>query len=372
VIDHAPAGDRPGHPRAKPAIRPASAGGMVVAFSAAVLRPGLFALVAVATAAGPIRAQGTDPLAVSQIDYRLVEGPEGSDTIVLIHGLGSTQHTFKRVVAELSRKYTVLVYDQRGHGRTAARGDDYSTEVLARDLKVLHDHLGLGVVHLLGHSLGARTAVRYAAMFPDDVQSLIVEDMELRPWTYSAKERKGIARAGERLRDHPQIFSSKEEAARSLAPLMLGKPAEQLARARSLVDRKTDQLPDGRVRLLYSPYANHRYLYQSRGEDLGPALAAIPVPVLFISADEKKPIITEEGMAHLRQHRPGARIVRIRDSGHAIHRTHQQEFVAVVDGFVSENARARTPRRGAARHERSPSARARALRLPRRQARRGR
>jgi len=339
-----------------------------------MLRRARFALVAVAvvvSAGGTIRAQGTDPLPVSSIDYRLIEGPEGSDTIVLIHGLGSTQHTFNRVAAELSRKYTVLIYDQRGHGRTAARGDDYSTEVLARDLKGLHDHLGLGKVHLLGHSLGGRTAVRYAAMFPDDVQSLIVEDMELKPWTYSEKEKKGIARIAEALRDRPQIFSSEEEAVRSLVPLMAGKPDQKLAQARAIAERKTEQLPDGRVRLLYNPYANHQYLYQTRAEDLGPALAAIPVPVLVIAADQEKPIITEEGRAHLRQHRPDLRIVRIRDSGHAIHRTHQQEFIDVLDRFVSAHPRGSTARRAMSSDgARSRSARARALRPARRQARR--
>jgi pimeloyl-ACP methyl ester carboxylesterase len=306
-----------------------------------MLRRGLHALFLVGITAATVRAQGTDRLPVSDIDYRLVEGPQGSDTIVMIHGLGSTQHTFNRVVAELSRKYTVLIYDQRGHGRSAVRGDDYSTEVLARDLKGLHDHLGLGKVHLLGHSLGARTAVRYAAMFPGDVKSVIVEDMELRPWSYSEKEQRRIARRGNRLRDHPQIFSSKEEAARSLAPMMAGKkPEQKLEQARAFVERKVDELPDGRVRLLYSPYANHQYLYQARGEDLGPALAAIPVPVLFIAADQKIPIMTEPGVAHLRQYRPDAPIVQIAGSGHAIHRTHQQEFIDVVDHFVSETARA--------------------------------
>jgi esterase len=307
-----------------------------------MVRRGLSALLAIAAAsvvAGSAHAER--PLAVSEMDYRLIEGPANSDTIVLIHGLGSTQHTFNRVAAELSRKYSVLIYDQRGHGRSATRGDDYSTELLARDLKVLHDHLGLGKVHLLGHSLGGRTAVRYASMFPGDVQSLIVEDMELLPWKYTEKQQRGIARLADALRDFPETFASREEAARSLTPLMEGKTREEkIAQAQAIVDRKTEPLPDGRVRLLYSPYANHLYLYQARGEDLGPALAAIQAPVLFISADEKEPIITRAGRAHLGRHRPGAPFVRIRGSGHAIHRSHMDEFIAVVDRFLSEDVRA--------------------------------
>ena len=341
-----------------------------------MVRRGLSGLLAVAVAAvggvaGTAHADGARRLPVSDIDYRLIEGPANSDTIVMIHGLGSTQHTFNRVAAELSRKYSVLIYDQRGHGRTAARGDDYSTETLAEDLKGLHDHLGLGKVHLLGHSLGGRTAVRYASMFPDDVQSLIVEDMELLPWKYTDKQRQGIARFAEAVRDFPEVFASKEEAARRLAPLMEGKREEKIAQAQAIVDRKTERLPDGRVRLMYSPYANHLYLYQARGEDLGPALAAIEAPVLLLSADEAKPIITRAGQAHLARHRPDLPLVRIQGSGHAIHRSHLDEFVDAVDRFVSDNPRASVasrlpPKQGRARPR---PARSRALRPLRRQAR---
>lgn len=308
-----------------------------------MVRRGLVALFAVALA-GSAHAEPASPLAVSEMDYRLIEGPANSDTIVFIHGLGSSQHTFNRVAAELARKYSVLIYDQRGHGRTAARGDDYSTALLARDLKGLHDHLGLGKVHIVGHSLGGRTAVRYASMFPDDVQSLVVEDMELLPWKYTEKQQRGIARLAGVLRDYPETFASREEIARSLAPFMEGNREEKIAQARAIAERKTEVLPDGRLRLLYSPYANHLYLYQARGEDLGPALAAIEAPVLFVAADEAKPIITRAGRAHLGRHRPDAPFVRIAGSGHAIHRSHMQEFIDVVDRFASENAGA-PPRR---------------------------
>ncbi len=301
-----------------------------------MIRRGLVALFALAVA-GSAHAEPSSPLAVSEMDYRLIEGPANSDTIVMIHGLGSSQHTFNRVAAELSRKYNVLLYDQRGHGKSAARGDDYSTALLARDLKALHDHLGLGKVHLVGHSLGARTAVRYASLFPDDVQSLIVEDMELLPWKYTDKQEQGIARLAEALRDFPQTFASKEEVARRLAPLMEGKREEKIAQAQAIADRKTEPLPDGRLRLMYNPYANHQFLYQARAEDLGPALAAIEAPVLFVSADEAKPIITKAGRAHLGRHRPDAPFVRITGSGHAIHRSHMQEFIDVVDRFLSED-----------------------------------
>jgi pimeloyl-ACP methyl ester carboxylesterase len=56
--------------------------------------------------------------------------------------------------------------DLRGHGHSARPHDaaSYPPDVLARDGLALIDHLGLTEYDLGGYSLGARTAVRMAAM----------------------------------------------------------------------------------------------------------------------------------------------------------------------------------------------------------------
>ena len=81
-----------------------------------------------------------------------------------VHGyLGSAQ-TLERLQAHLEARYRVLLYDQRGHGRSerpVAGTDDenaalYSLERLARDLHELLAALGLDgrPVILAGHSMG--------------------------------------------------------------------------------------------------------------------------------------------------------------------------------------------------------------------------
>jgi esterase len=313
----------------------------------------------VAASGAPAAEAGRRParLSVSKMEYTLVPGPRGADTVVFIHGLGSSQKTFAEVAKRLSRKYQVLVYSQRGHGKTAARGRDYSNELLARDLKGLVDHLGLGKVHMVGHSLGGRTAVKYAAMFPEHVKSLLIEDMEMqqrRP--SSARHRREIDRQAQALRrSYPEVYGSKDEIAERLTDFLEG----DARWARDTAESKTEALPDGRVKLLFRPHANLLYRHHSNGEDLGPELRSIRAPVMVLQADSPDGSITDRGIEHMQRFRPGVPIVKVVGSAHSIHRTNLEEFVSIADDFFTRSgkgARAKRPvraSRAAARRART-------------------
>jgi pimeloyl-ACP methyl ester carboxylesterase len=90
--------------------------------------------------------------------------------VVLLHGLFSdadTNWVKFGPAAELARRgFRVIMPDLRGHGHSAKPHDaeSYPPDVLARDGLALVEHLGLTDYDLGGYSLGARTAVRMAAM----------------------------------------------------------------------------------------------------------------------------------------------------------------------------------------------------------------
>ncbi|MCX4823713.1 alpha/beta hydrolase [Streptomyces sp. NBC_01142] len=86
-----------------------------------------------------------------------VHGPEGAPTVVLAHGWSCSTHFWAAQVRDLAADHRVVVYDQRGHGRTpsAAVGAD----LLADDLEaVLGAVLAPGEKAVLaGHSMGGMT-----------------------------------------------------------------------------------------------------------------------------------------------------------------------------------------------------------------------
>jgi pimeloyl-ACP methyl ester carboxylesterase len=125
-------------------------------------------------------ADGTAPLLPLEIPYREY-GPRSAPALVLIQESDSSPSTFDSVVRQLAEHFRVIVYDQREPDKNVGRGEGYSTNTLAQDLRVLLDHMQLQSVFLLGHGMGARTATRFTSLYPGRVKALIIEDMEPLP-----------------------------------------------------------------------------------------------------------------------------------------------------------------------------------------------
>ena len=96
--------------------------------------------------------------------------------LVLIHGLACGKRMWLHQVRALRDGFTVITYDQRGHGHSTAPNSpqDYSGPHLTRDLLGLLDHLGIDRCHLVGFSLGGGPAIGAAIANPDRVSGLVL------------------------------------------------------------------------------------------------------------------------------------------------------------------------------------------------------
>lgn len=106
------------------------------------------------------------------------EGP-GNDPhpIVLIHGNGSSLHTWEGWVAVLKEQHRVLSFDLPGAGLTAQFPDDnYRIEHYTRFLEKFLDQLGIKHAILVGNSLGGRIGWETAVARPDLADRLVLID----------------------------------------------------------------------------------------------------------------------------------------------------------------------------------------------------
>jgi pimeloyl-ACP methyl ester carboxylesterase len=116
------------------------------------------------------------------------------ENVLLIHGLGANlAFWYPGIASTLSQHYRVILYDLRGHGKSAMPASGYTIAHMTRDLHALLKHLGVERLHVVGHSFGARVAVQYAILYPHQVATLTVADsqfkclqprMRLREWFY--------------------------------------------------------------------------------------------------------------------------------------------------------------------------------------------
>lgn len=81
--------------------------------------------------------------------------------VVLIHGWGFDHRVWDRLLLDLPRDFTVVVYDARGYGRSTGTWDGHDTMRAARDLRVILRTLDVEDATLVGLDIGASAALRY-------------------------------------------------------------------------------------------------------------------------------------------------------------------------------------------------------------------
>ncbi len=98
------------------------------------------------------------------------------DPLIILHGFLGMGDNWKTLANKFGENYQVHLVDQRNHGRSF-HDDDFSYELLVEDLLNYMDFHQLEKVHILGHSMGGKTAMLFAVEHPDRINKLIVADI---------------------------------------------------------------------------------------------------------------------------------------------------------------------------------------------------
>ncbi len=102
-------------------------------------------------------------------------GSPNAPAVILIHGFGSSLHTWESWATGLSDNYRVIRYDLPGFGLTGADPTgDYSEERGMHVLAALMDKLSVRRASLIGNSIGGRLVWQFAARYPDRVDKLVL------------------------------------------------------------------------------------------------------------------------------------------------------------------------------------------------------
>lgn len=103
--------------------------------------------------------------------------PNGK-TIVLLHGKNFCGAYWDSTAADLSNNgYRVIIPDQIGFGKSSKPQHlQYSFQQLAQNTKTLLDSLQITKTAVLGHSMGGMLAARFALMYPEVTEKLILEN----------------------------------------------------------------------------------------------------------------------------------------------------------------------------------------------------
>lgn len=96
------------------------------------------------------------------------------EPLVFINGRNMCADLLYRHIPVFAKEYQVVVFDNRGTGKSDAPDVPYSLEIMAKDLKGLLDVIDIEKAHFAGYSMGARIAEEMALSYPERVNSLIL------------------------------------------------------------------------------------------------------------------------------------------------------------------------------------------------------
>lgn len=271
----------------------------------------------------------SEQLLPTDLNY-ILKGNPLNETLVLIHGLTSSLLTFLPIISELEKEYQILAYDQRGHGKSKEVDLDYSLESMALDLKNLLIHLKIKTpVHVLGHSAGGRTAMKFVIDYPDLVKSLIIEDMEFIPRPSESFE-KTVQKALE-LKKIKLEFQSKDEFFKEL---------EVYANKNELngyLERKCEIKENGTINLMFKPAVATLYGYFHRNFDFKFLLKKLNIPTFVIGAEKNYTCITEKGLKQIKKYEGNfLSYLKISDALHNVHGSKTQEFLKALISFLKK------------------------------------
>jgi 3-oxoadipate enol-lactonase len=104
--------------------------------------------------------------------------------LVLICGFTADHLYWLPILHELAKHFQVIIFDNRGIGRTVDDGRSLSAELMAQDVLELMQILGLIKPHILGHSMGGTIAQCIAHTAPNTIDKLVLMSTAAK-WRYA-------------------------------------------------------------------------------------------------------------------------------------------------------------------------------------------
>ncbi len=232
------------------------------------------------------------------------DGPKSAPALIMLHGFGSSLHTWEPWAQALRGEFRVIRLDLPGSGLSEPDStDDYSDDRTMALLNALMDRLGVAQASLIGNSIGGRIAWRFSARYPQRVKKLVLISPD------------GFASAGFAYGQKPAVPAT-IKLMRYVLPkaLLRANLAPAYGNPAALTDATLNRYYD----LMLGPgirSAMIERMEQTVLQDPVPLLRGINAPTLLVWG-EKDALIPFGNSADYLRNLPYAKLVSFRDLGH--------------------------------------------------------
>src|SRR5215510_7621520 len=242
--------------------------------------------------------------------------------ILLVHGYPFNRSLWDEQVDALSSRHRVIAPDLRGFGESDAEPGTATMNLMARDLALLLNHLGIVRAAVCGLSMGGYVALAFYKQLPSRVRALVLADTRAQADTEEAKQIR--AQQAEKALNEGMAGIADAMLPKLLTPETVRKRPEVVKRVRDMM-LKTK--PEGAAAALRG---------MAERDDQTDLLAKITAPTLILvgAEDAITPVADSEKM-----HRAiaGSRLVIIENAGHVSNLERTEQFNDALLEFLNES-----------------------------------
>ncbi|MCC6818174.1 MAG: alpha/beta fold hydrolase [Bacteroidia bacterium] len=245
---------------------------------------------------------------------------DSKPALFILHGIFGMLDNWHNIAKLLSTSYTVYSIDARNHGKSP-HSMEMGFNVMVEDIIELANDLNIDKFILMGHSMGGKTAMLLADMYPERVDHLIVVDIA--PKAYKPS--------------HTTYFNAFEEiqwnnlnSRKEIDEALLG--YESNIGVRLFLAKNVDRLESGG----FEVKSNIPALKLAYNEIIGhlPLHSVYEGPALFITG-EKSHYLIESDKPYILEHFAKAQFNIVSNAGHWVHADNPSEFLTKLTAFLN-------------------------------------
>lgn len=272
---------------------------------------------------------GVDGETIHLVDLK--DGQDlGKPPVVLIHGASVNLRDMNLALGDtLAATHRVIIPDRPGRGYSTRPADGWRIDVQAR---LIHDaaaSLGVERPIIVGQSLGGAVALAYALRYPDDISGLVLLAPVSHEWPSGPtwyNRLSGWPVAG---------FLFRRLVIPVYAPLV--------AKDGVIGSFKPDIAPEGYYEDSGLPLLFRPRDFEANASDLrnlkpqiieqSKRYGEIRTPTIIVTGESDRTVSPKIHSMHLAKEIPGARLVMLPDTGHALHHSETAKIVAAIEAL---------------------------------------
>lgn len=261
------------------------------------------------------------------MNFRITgQGP----VLIILHGLFGSSDNWNSIAKKLEGDFTVITPDFRNHGQSP-HTPTHTYEDMAGDLELLFSANNIGKASILGHSMGGKVAMMFAACFPEKINNLIIADIAPKSYRQETVPVKHSEQNELILRLMVELDLTTVTTRKEIDQFLSLKLDEPVLRQFILknISRENDGGFKWKINLPVLRDSLEIILHDVNQEWFDDRKPLLNYPVTFIRGLNSE-YITNQDIPGIKSIYPEAKIIRIPDAGHWLHAEQPDLFVEAL------------------------------------------